>query len=258
MFEQSALMKCEKQENGYLCLNLGRNHLPARGFLCLDQDGEYWGGIEQDKCNQLAIDEFKKRSSEFCAQGNNLHESKYYSGKGNNIFLDKSPRSLTEAYFADMDGKPIPPTEKITYCNIDHMNDFDEALRNEFWDKKEKAEQEQLQKISKKYGYKFCNGGGVDQYLARAEAIPKNCITQVPTALKVLQQTDDGTLATSPFLPAIYSDSNIVLVVNNKAISKIPDGGLFAGYFIGAGTYKYTNVLGAKRTIQKIKLLERQ
>lgn len=118
---------------------------------------------------------------------------------------------------------------------------------------KSKQEYENLEKsVKKRFGYSFCPNPSIEQYISRHEVFPKNCVTYTNrTALRVMQQVPDGTLCQSPYV----SGGTVVLVQKNEKISQMIDGSLFNGYFIGMGTYQYTNVLGAVSTIPKIKFL---
>lgn len=265
---------CEKYDGGYICFN-GNSYTNTYGpfkdiereiydhnryFLCKDPTYRF-DDAEAKECKDKMMASFLKHADTFCKQGNNLQNNYYFIGseKGNTLFVFSTTSQYSnENYFVDANHKPIPPTETITFCTAQSIEQFNDMIRKVREEEQEKAIAQEYEKKQKKFGKKFCIDTNVDQYLARAETIPTNCITEIKTALRVVQQVEGGTLATSPYLPAAYSDSNIVFIVNNKEIANIPDGGLFAGYFIGAGTYKYTNIFGATRTIQKVKLLERR
>ncbi len=109
----------------------------------------------------------------------------------------------------------------------------------------EKARQER-ENMSKQYGYPWCN----PRYLFFTQ---NKCMDEVNGAFfQVLQQTPDGTLVSF-----IKSPDYVLLISKNSKDDSVADGySIYNGIFAVDGTYQYTSVFGATRTVKRLKRLK--
>ncbi len=113
----------------------------------------------------------------------------------------------------------------------------------------------EVQTIEKKYSKKFCSEE-LHWYGLSKQSIPKNCLLYAQTGyLTVMQQAPSGTLVNLR-LPVGYSDQTYFVVSNSKDSGLADDQAISQGIFENVGTYQYTSVTGATRTVVKLKRLQ--
>lgn len=114
-----------------------------------------------------------------------------------------------------------------------------------------------FQKIEKKIGKKLCDydeeGFGA---LFSGKTVPKNCAFKLNWFFSVLNQTSTGTLITIHSLYRNNFGNSIYFISKNPTDSNlVDDQRVQDGYFENIGTYKYTAVSGATKTVLKLKRL---
>ena len=149
-------------------------------------------------------------------------------------------------------------SKKYKYIISEIKSDIQKHEENERkrQEAKEKAEQEmkksidkarqERENISKKYGYPWCN----PRYLFFTQ---NKCMDEVNGAFfQVLQQTPDGTLVSF-----IKSPDYVLLISKNSKDDSVADGySIYNGIFAVDGTYQYTSIFGATRTVKRLKRLK--
>ena len=129
---------------------------------------------------------------------------------------------------------------------------FNHQMENEHQkDQKEKEDetrkkQQALKDMEKQYGYPWCN----PRYLFFTQ---NKCMDNVNGAFfQVLQQTPDGTLVSF-----IKSPDYVLLISKNSKDDSVADGySIYNGIFAVDGTYQYTSIFGATRTVKRLKRLK--
>lgn len=113
-------------------------------------------------------------------------------------------------------------------------------------------EQEYITKKVKQYGKPFCDGM-LGQYALRKMQPPKNCILKQGFPMNVLQQTTEGTIISFEY----YQVDGTYLIMKNPKDASLVDGQRIEyGLFENVGTFEYVSVLGAPRTILKLRRIE--
>lgn len=153
------------------------------------------------------------------------------------------------------DGFDCPPeTQALVTRKLDEYWD---QLKQEDEDKKIKEYNAKIKSIEKKYGYKFCpEPSTIMTYFITGRPIPSNCILVAGDIdFLIFQQVNGGTLL--QFRTPNYMIGQIVFVSRNNTDAELPDNvAAPGGYFVRTGSYKYSSVLGAGKTVYKLKRLE--
>ncbi len=114
----------------------------------------------------------------------------------------------------------------------------------------EKKFQQSKKEEEKRFGYKFCDDDSVIANPLHV-VVPMNCM-HVRKGEKVMQQLADGTLVSGG--DGIYIPIYIFFIEKNDIDDKLLDNqALPWGYFVRTGNYTYRSILGAKKTIMKVK-----
>lgn len=134
--------------------------------------------------------------------------------------------------------------EEADAFNIKMKNEHEKEKKKEE-DKKKQKEQE-LKNMTKKYGYPWCSR----RYLFFSQ---DKCMEDVDGyAFRVLQQIPDGTLVSF-----IKSPDYMFFIPKNSKDASLADGSpIYDGLFAVDGTYQYISVLGATRTVKRVKRLK--
>lgn len=141
---------------------------------------------------------------------------------------------------------------KFEYEYLDYLNNYNEEQAEIQRQIEEEKNNSKVNAAIKKYGYKLCVMPSIHDIIAYNMTFGKDCMVSTRgRAIKVFQQTEDGTLIKHPD----YGVDTIVFVEKHSKIKQLTDGQYFNGYFVGTGTYQYVTVTGALHTIQKIKYL---
>lgn len=147
-------------------------------------------------------------------------------------------------------------SEEIRELVDSHIEQYDSDKRTEEQNRQWEELAIQMQKAEKKYGYKFCADEDIMPYFITGRPLPTGCILAAgEQQFLVFQQVRGGTLLQSR--TANYIPGQIVFVTNNKTDSGLPDGvAAPGGYFVRTGSFNYNSVLGAGKTVYKLKRLE--
>lgn len=150
--------------------------------------------------------------------------------------------------------------EFIEVCSLSVIEDTEKTYKRN--KSRQEAQQaaadehtETLNAIQKKYNKPFCAATELVSYAFAKKAPPQNCLLLVGAGhLTVLQQTKAGTLVNMQVTQ--YEDATYFIVSNSKDSGAVDNQRLDAGVFENIGTFQYSNVLGATRTISKLKRIE--
>lgn len=115
--------------------------------------------------------------------------------------------------------------------------------------KEERETQAYIASLQKQFNLTFCE---LTNWL---DKIPSNCFFYLNSGkTRVSQQIKQGTLITAP---SLYNDITFVLIEKNNIDGGLVDNSSISeGFFIQTGTFQYKTVLGANKTIYKIKRLK--
>lgn len=147
-----------------------------------------------------------------------------------------------------------PETQALVTKKLDEYWD---KLKKEDEDKRIKEYNSQIKSIEKKYGYKFCpEPSDMTSYFITGRPLPNGCILVAgEQQFLVFQQVSGGTLLQARTVN--YFPGQIVFVSHNKTDAEMPDNvAAPGGYFVRTGSFNYSSVLGAGKTVYKLKRLE--
>ncbi len=147
-----------------------------------------------------------------------------------------------------------PETQALVTRKLDEYWD---KLNKEDEDKRIKEYDAQIKSIEKKYGYKFCpEPSDMTSYFITGRPLPSSCILVAgEQQFLVFQQVSGGTLLQARTVN--YFPGQVVFVSHNKTDAEMPDNvAAPGGYFVRTGSFNYSSVLGAGKTVYKLKRLE--
>jgi len=122
------------------------------------------------------------------------------------------------------------------------------------YEKQKKQQAVMYENLRKKTGIDWCSPKNFGMLLEQNNGnLPRNCMFEEDAKLfSVLQQTSDGTI-----IHDVVGENIVYFIEKNKVDSDSVDNAFIKeGVFVNIGTYKYTNVLGATRTIYRLKRIQ--
>lgn len=137
------------------------------------------------------------------------------------------------------------------------ISDADKANQKRYDDEVKRLEQAAAEqtRLSKKYGKKYCAESNLLGYAMVKKTPESGCLFNISYGnVTVLQQTNAGTIVHMQVTH--YDTATYLIVANAKDKGLVYDQPIAAGVFENIGTFQYTNVLGATRTIAKFKRVE--
>ena len=218
----------------------------------------------------------------FCIANNDFQhmDKQGYHASDINIFLlynTKDPdtkcsfydQSSSSDYFTLLSGTKVDPAAHVYACPTGTVNVFENKVREKLQKAEEQKKQENTKSLEKKLGKKLCSyddlpenpfhvSDGAPTLGYMGNSALRNCAFQLGAFFSVLNQTDSGTLIT---VHAEYSrnfGNGIYFISKNSTDSKlVDDQRVEDGYFERIGTFQYTAVSGAKKTVLKLKRLSK-
>lgn len=211
--------------------------------------GEMRGGITFSDYIELSKENNTidiTKAMEYC-KGQREEETKNYEDSGKFV-MPSYARVYDKKYYYEHSNENNGVGKCINSYKSDIENKEEEAVEQ----KANEEEQEYITKKVKQYGKPFCDGM-LGQYALRKMQLPKNCIFKQGFPMNVLQQTTEGTIVSFEY----YEVDGTYLITKNPKDASLVDGQRIEyGLFENIGTFEYVSVLGAPRTILKLRRIE--
>lgn len=172
----------------------------------------------------------------------NLYHEAYEKSAAEKKVKDKAERKAQEAREAEQERKWALQNEK------------ERKAREKKIEEEANARKKAMERIKKTYNKPFCKYEDLRSFVVRDEKPARDCVVVAFSGLlKVMQQTDDGTIAYERVHPV---GTAFFIEENKKDADLVDDEKIPTAVFLTTGTYKYINAMGTTRTILKLKRLE--
>ena len=190
-----------------------------------------------------------------------------YNTKDQNTKCNFYNQSSSNDYFTLLSGKKVDASARVYACPGGTVKVFEDKVYELRQKAEEQKQQESIKSLEKKFGKKLCSYDQLPENpFHTSEGVPtlgymgssalKNCAFRLGSIFTVLNQTSSGTLITVHSAYTHTFSNGIYLISKNNTDSKlVDDQRIEDGYFENIGTFQYTSVTGAKKTVLKLKRL---
>lgn len=181
---------------------------------------------------------------------------KYLSVFVEKVQEDKKAEAAEQLKELEAQFKKMSPKDRIN-----ELRSFSQELTNGSFECSPKVAEIVKNHIENQYpniftNYDYCSNSDLVWHFLAGLNVPSKCLLEIkPYETKSIQQLPDGTLAFFS-APSGFSSTIFFITKNQKDSELVDNMPIPEGVFVREGSYSYKNVLGASKTVVKLKRIK--